>query len=262
MNELRTVRLIVAYDGTDFHGWQAQPGRATVQRALGEAIAAVTGEQVVVHGSGRTDAGVHALGQVAHIQLSHTRWPAANLLSAINSRLPVSVRVLEVCDTPSDFHARHSARGKLYRYRMYRGAVCPPLISRYVYHHPYPLDEMAMARAAPEFEGEHDFTSFASGGAADLPPSGAVRTVLRSVIRREGPELVYDVEGRGFLHHMVRNMAGYLLEVGRGRRPVGALAEVLAARRRGAAAATAPARGLCLMRVDYSNEVTTPESPL
>lgn len=249
--ELRTIRLRLAYDGSGFHGWQVQPGLLTVQQTLSDAVLAVTGEQVIVHGSGRTDAGVHALGQVAHLRL-RCRLPVANLQRALNARLPANVRVLEASDAAPAFHARHAASNKLYRYRIYREEVCPPFLARYVYHHPYPLDENAMIAAAPAWQGRHDFRSFAAtpekGAAA---PASTVRTVRRSELARVGAELVYEIEGQGFLHHMVRNIVGFLLEIGRGARRAGEIGAVLAARSRAAAGPTAPAQGLYLVRVDY-----------
>ena len=158
---MRNLKLTLAYDGADFAGWQVQPGRITVQRALSLAIGRLTGENVLPHGSGRTDAGVHALAQVASFATASS-IPAANWLRALNDILPPSIRVLDVTEAPPDFHARKSARAKTYRYRILRAPICPPFLARYVWHYPYPLKESAMIAAAGEVLGEHDFTSFAA----------------------------------------------------------------------------------------------------
>src|SRR6185437_13785931 len=164
------------------------------QGEVSAALETVTGERVVVHGSGRTDAGVHALGQVAHIHLLASRLPVANLARALNARLPPQVRVLEASEAHPEFHARHHARSKLYRYRIFCEPVCPPFLWRYVYHHSYRLDDAAMAAAANAGAQERENTD---------------RTVLRSELWREGPEVIYEVQGTGFLHHMVRNLVGF-----------------------------------------------------
>lgn len=255
MTDVRTVRLMLCYDGSAFHGWQVQPGQTTVQQTVSDAVWQVTGERVVVHGSGRTDAGVHALGQVAHIEFLQTHLPVERLQRALNARLPPSVRVLAARETGASFHARRSARAKCYRYRIYREPVCPPFLWRYVYHHPYRLEESAMTAAAPAFEGRHDFRSFAATPKRGATPLGStVREVLRSQMWREGAELVYEVEGRGFLQHMVRNLVGFLLEVGRGHRRGSEIPAVLAARMRVAAGPTAPPQGLYLVSVAYSED--------
>src|SRR5580765_5131869 len=152
---------MLSYDGTDFSGWQVQPDAPTIQGTLASAIGRLTGENVLPQGSGRTDAGVHALAQVATFQ-TLSSIPTENWIKALNDILPASIRVLEVTEAAPDFHARKSARAKTYRYRMYRGAICPPFLARYVWHYPFPLDEVAMAQAAPLAVGEHDFTSFAA----------------------------------------------------------------------------------------------------
>ena len=249
----RTLKLTLAYDGADFSGWQVQPERATIQRALAEAIASVTGERVLPQGSGRTDAGVHALGQVASFTLA-SPIPNAGLQKALNDTLPPAIRVLSVDDAPEDFHARHSATAKTYRYRLWRGDICPPHLARYVCHYPYPVDEAAMRAAAAVVVGEHDFTSFAAVDPErwkEDEPHSNVRTIFSSEWAREGDELVYTVRGNGFLHHMVRNLVGTFLLVGKGTLTAEDVRRILAARSRSAAGATAPASGLYLVNVQY-----------
>ncbi|MGD0215866.1 MAG: tRNA pseudouridine synthase A, partial [Terriglobales bacterium] len=158
---MRNLRLILSYDGADFAGWQVQPGRTTVQGALASAIGRLSGENVLPQGSGRTDAGVHALAQVASFATAST-IPVGNWLRALNDNLPASIRVLDVSEATPEFHARKSAHAKTYRYRICRGAICPPFLARYVWHYPYPLEESAMLAAAGVVLGEHDFTSFAA----------------------------------------------------------------------------------------------------
>jgi tRNA pseudouridine38-40 synthase len=248
---MRNLKLILAYDGSEFCGWQVQPDSVSVQGVLASAIGRITGEKVLPQGSGRTDAGVHALAQVATFQ-TNSVIPAANLVIALNDILPASIRVVEASEAPTDFHARKSARAKTYRYRMYREAICPPFLAQYVWHYPYPLDSGAMAEAAPIIEGEHDFTSFA---AVD-PEKGAletsnVRVVSSSRWRRDGDEFIYEIRGSGFLHHMVRNLVGTFLLVGKGTFKVSDMAAILEARNRSAAGATAPAHGLYLVSVEY-----------
>ncbi|MGH9524349.1 MAG: tRNA pseudouridine(38-40) synthase TruA, partial [Terriglobales bacterium] len=222
------------------------------QGTLAAAIERVTGERVLPQGSGRTDAGVHALAQVASCELN-SHIPAANLQIALNDVLPPAIRLNSVEEAAAEFHARKSAREKTYRYRIYRGAVCPPFLARYVYHHPYPLDEHAMGAAAGEVVGEHDFTSFA---AVD-PEKGKeersnVRTIVSSAFRRENEELVYEVRGNGFLHHMVRNLMGAFLLAGKGTLGPGAIRRIIEARSRSQnPGATAPAHGLYLVSVEY-----------
>ena len=249
---MRNLKIILAYDGSEFSGWQVQPEKATIQGTLASAIGRVTGENVLPQGSGRTDAGVHALAQVATFT-TKSPVPAENLAKALNDVLPASIRVLEASEMPMEFHARKSARVKTYRYRIYRNSICPPFLARYVWHYPYPLDEEAMVRAASLAIGEHDFTSFA---AVD-PERGRdhevsnVRRILSSAWERQGEELIYNVRGSGFLHHMVRNLVGTFILVGKGTLQPGDITRILLARDRSAAGATAPASGLCLVSVEY-----------
>jgi tRNA pseudouridine38-40 synthase len=250
---MRNLKLILAYDGTDFAGWQVQPDALTVQGTLASAIGRITAEKVLPQASGRTDAGVHALAQVVTF-VTESSVPTANFVKALNDILPASVRVLEVEEVTADFHARHSAKAKTYRYRIYRAGICPPFLARYVWHYPFPLDEDAMIHAAGEVEGAHDFTSFAAvdpeRGQEGFPVSN-VRTIFSSNWERQGNELVYTVTGSGFLHHMVRNLVGTFILVGKGTLRVGDVTGVLEARNRSSAGATAPASGLYLVGVEY-----------
>ena len=265
---VRNLKLILSYDGSDFAGWQVQPGFATVQGTLASAIGRLTSENVLPQGSGRTDAGVHALAQVACFATASS-IPTENWTLALNHILPPSVRVLDVSEVPSEFHARKSAKAKTYRYRIHRGGVCPPFLARYVWHYPYPLDEAAIVEAAGIVAGEHDFTSFAAvdpervermkansdeSGRGDASAGVAttnVRQIFSSVWTREGDELVYTVRGNGFLHHMVRNLVGTFVLVGKGSVRLEDLRRILASRERSAAGPTAPASGLFLVNVEY-----------
>lgn len=263
-------KLTLAYDGTDFSGWQVQPGMTTVQGELQAALGRITGETPLPQGSGRTDAGVHALGQVASFALQ-APIPPANLLRALNRTLPASIRVLEAKTVPATFHARHSARAKTYEYRVFRETICPPSVARYVLACPWPMDLEAMQIAARLLEGEHDFLSFAAtdpdlahrdtNSAQELsqnskvPTATAIRTIFSSTWEQRQTEagelLVYRVRGNGFLHHMVRNLVGTILDVGRGRLKAEVIPAILAARARSAAGPTAPARALFLHSVEY-----------
>lgn len=249
----RNFKLTLAYDGHDFAGWQVQPDRATIQGTLVSAIEQLTGEKTLPQGSGRTDAGVHALAQVASVSLESS-IPALNLRKALNDVLPSSIRILSVEEVAEDFHARRSARAKTYRYRIYRGEICPPFLARYVYHHPYPLDEERLIATAQAVAGEHDFTSFAAVDPERRKEgleAGNVRTIYSSEWKREDTEMIYTVRGNGFLHHMVRNLVGAFLMIGKGTLTAEGLRRILEMRDRSAAAATAPASGLVLVSVEY-----------
>ncbi len=297
-------KLILAYDGTEFHGWQIQPGRPTVQGTLADAIRSVTGEQVLPQGSGRTDAGVHAWGQVTSFSLC-AEIPAENFRRALNRILPAAIRVLSAEQAAAGFHARHSAVGKVYQYRIFHGRICSPFLARYITPSRWPLDTEAMQRAAEMIVGEHDFTSFAASdpdraarfanekayanyedasdaraAECDAPTRNNVRRIGKSQWSREsalplpgelgamlaGPQaespgdpmpgdggeiFTYTVCGNGFLHHMVRNLVGTFIEVGRGRMAATEMRRILEGRNRALAGPTAAASGLCLMRVLY-----------
>jgi tRNA pseudouridine38-40 synthase len=263
---MRNLKLVLSYDGSEFSGWQVQPDAATVQGTLASAIGRITGEKVLPQGSGRTDAGVHALAQVATF-VTESSVPTANFVKALNDILPAAIRVLEVAEAPADFHARHSARAKTYRYRIFRDSICPPFLARYVWHFPYPLDEDAMAQAAALVVGEHDFTSFAAvdperrRGGEEVSQGNApelreklpenVRRIFSSTWERQEKEFVYTVRGSGFLHHMVRNLVGTFILVGKGTLQVADVTRILEAKNRSAAGATAPASGLFLVNVEY-----------
>lgn len=242
----RNIKLLVEYDGTRYHGWQRQANAPTIQQTLEEGIARVVGHEVTLFGSGRTDAGVHALGQVANFHTSAS-IAAERLPHAINANVPDDIAVLRAEDAAPDFHARYSARRKTYRYRIVRRAVRPAVGAAFVHWHRFPLDVAAMQRAAGLFLGEHDFAAFESHSAGE----GTVRTITRSDLSEAGERLDYYVTANGFLYNMVRAMVGTLLEIGSGRRPADDVTRLLASRDRKRAGRTAPAKGLCLMQVDY-----------
>ena len=247
---MRRIRITVSYDGTDFHGWQVQPGLATIQGALETVLGEMEGAPVHVEGSGRTDAGVHALAQVAAFSLANP-IPVPNLRKAMNRVLPRDIRVLDVAEAAENFHPRFGAVAKTYEYRILRAEVCPPFDRRYVHHHPYPLEEATMIAAAPLLEGEHDFSAFAASDERDELGHSKVRRIFSSTLERCGDRLIYRVRGSGFLKHMVRNIVGVLFEIGKGNLS----ADDLLARLRPAcgiaAGPTAPARGLFLISVEY-----------
>jgi tRNA pseudouridine38-40 synthase len=248
---MRNIKLVLSYDGSDFSGWQVQPSAATIQGTLASAIGRVTGEKVLPQGSGRTDAGVHGLAQVVTFA-TESPIPTENLGKALNDILPASIRVLETVEAPAHFHPRKSARAKTYRYRMHRGAICPPFLARYVWHHPYPLNEDAMKQAGSLILGKHDFTSFASvDPERGEEETSNVRTVLCSSWERQQDELIYTVRGNGFLHHMVRNLVGTFVLVGKATLEPSDVTRILEARNRSSAGATAPANGLYLVSVEY-----------
>jgi tRNA pseudouridine38-40 synthase len=274
LQQKQNWKLTLAYDGTDFHGWQVQPGKRTIQGELQSALERIVGEAPLPQGSGRTDAGVHALAQVASFELQ-ARIPAANLVRAMNRTLPGSIRVVEAQVVGEQFHARHSAVAKTYEYRVLpvepsAAQICPPFLARYVYPYSWKLDFEMLQESAAAFVGEHDFRSFAASDpdvatrSGEGQEAGAIQTQMRTTVRtifasewREEMKdgfrlLVYRVRGNGFLHHMVRNLVGTTLDVGRGYLSIEEIARIFAARSRAAAGPTAPARGLFLHSVEYS----------
>ena len=270
-------KLTLTYDGTTFHGWQVQPDLSTVQGELQQAIFDVTGETVLPQGSGRTDAGVHALGQVASFALT-ANIPANNLLRALNRVLPASIRILTAEPAPPGFHARHSVLQKTYEYRIFERRlainpaprtperICSPFLAPYVWDCHWPLALEPMQQAAAVLCGTHDFTSFSASDpdltqrtAPDDEPAGRdpIKTIHSSAITRRDDLLVYSVTGSGFLHHMVRNIVGTLVDIGRGAFTAAVMSNILAARDRSAAGPTAPPQGLYLAEVIYKSHPDT-----
>jgi tRNA pseudouridine38-40 synthase len=265
---VRTLRITLAYEGTDFVGWQRQPEGLSVQAALEEALARLQGASVTVIGAGRTDAGVHAAGQVASVAV-HFRHDVGTIRRALNAALPAAIRVLDVADAPEGFHARFAALSKTYHYRIANGPVASPFARRWTWHVPWTLDVTAMQEAAGHLAGEHDYAAFRSVG------SEVATTVRRLHVSRivearpivaaarqgadphpvfEGRLLVYEVRGTGFLRHMVRAIVGTLVEVGSGRLRPADVALLLERPDRANAGPTAPAYGLCLASVEYGPE--------
>jgi tRNA pseudouridine38-40 synthase len=243
---MRRLRINVAYDGTDFHGWQVQPELPTVQGSIEAVLTEIEESPVHINGSGRTDAGVHALAQVASFDLANP-IPCENLRRAMNRLLPPSIRVTDAREAPEGFHARHHALAKTYEYRIERAEVCSPFERRYVHHHPYPLDREAMIRLARVFEGTHDFAHFAASDDRYTDEFDMTRTIFSSVLEDLGGRLRYRVRGSGFLKHMVRNLVGTLIEAGRN--------NIAADRWPEKSGPTAPASGLFLVCVEYPGDV-------
>jgi len=242
-----TYRLTLSYDGTGFCGWQVQPGLRTVQGCLQEALSQLIKAPVAVHGSGRTDTGVHALGQVCHFRAA-TTIPLERMTAALNARLPRDMAVLEAAQAPAGFHARFDIKEKTYRYRILNTPVRSPLLEHYAWHVPDPLAAAPMAEALERLKGTHDFAGFAASGS---PRSTTVRTLKGAVLRQEGAELALEFTADGFLYHMVRNLAGTLVEIGLGRREPSWIDAILAGRDRRLAGKTAPPQGLYLLAVKY-----------
>ena len=243
---MRTLKLTVAYDGSRFVGWQRQAEGESIQGLIEAALTPIEGAPVAVHGAGRTDAGVHALGQVASVQIASS-LDTATLTRALNAQLPPDIRILIIEQKEHGFHARFSARSKCYRYQFQVAAIASPFERAYAWHLQDRLDIESMQAAAAVLIGRHDFAAFQSAGS---PVTDTVRTVTRSEVRA-GRLLAYEVCGSGFLRHMVRAIAGTLVEVGEGRRTPAGVASLLQGGRRADAGRTAPPHGLFLVGVDY-----------
>ena len=256
---MNRFRLVIAYDGTGYSGWQAQPGKPTVQGTVESALARLTGETPRVHASGRTDTGVHAAGQVAHFDLvrggdaAHPRrkpFSPKEIAHALNALLPADIRILRCARAAADFHARFSAKEKEYRYRIWNAPVLPP-DRRFTFAHvpKPPLDLAAMRRAAKMLVGTHDFAAFSANPHRET--NGTVRTLKKLTVLREGNAIEIRAVGEGFLYKMVRSLAGHLIRVGKGAVAAEETAAILAGKMRTARVETAPARGLTLWRVTY-----------
>lgn len=251
LERMRRIRITVAYDGSGFRGWQVQPSLPTVQGTLESVVSSIEGRAVHVAGSGRTDAGVHALAQVAAFSIEN-RIPVDNLRKAMNRLLPLTIRIRAVEEVAPEFNPRYDALAKTYQYRIFREEICLPFERPYVHHHPYPLDEPAMIACAPLIQGEHDFTAFAATDERDELGHSKVRRVFSSQLERIDHRLIYTVRGSGFLKHMVRNLVGVLLEIGKRNLTRDDLLQRLEPGCSIAAGPTAPAQGLFLLSVEYS----------
>lgn len=243
----KRVRLIVAYDGTNYHGWQVQNNGITIESELNRCLSELLGEPIEVIGASRTDAGVHALGNVAVFDTS-ARIPAEKISYALNQRLPEDIRIQRSEEVPADWHPRHCDSRKTYEYRIYRGEFPLPTKRLYSLFTYYKLDVEKMQEAAAYFVGEHDFKSFCQ---VNAQVKTTVRTVTAVRVYEEGPDVIIQVTGNGFLYNMVRIMAGTLLEVGRGNRSPQEIPDMIAACNREAAGPTAPAHGLTLIKYEF-----------
>jgi tRNA pseudouridine38-40 synthase len=259
---MRNIKFTIAYDGTDFNGWQAQPGQSTVQGALTDVLEKLTQHRLMIHAAGRTDAGVHAAGQVVNFK-TQSPLTVEEFQRAFNALLPPSIRVNAAQEVSPDFHSRWDALAKTYRFRIFRGRVVPPFLWKYVHHDPYEMNFDAMAEAARHFIGEHDFTSFAAstGSEEDDRERTTIRAIYRSELLRtqyanshnSAEEWVYIVRGKSFMRHMVRKMVGALVDVGRGKLVAADLPDLFALRDRLKSGATMPPQGLCLENVEYAD---------
>lgn len=255
--DARTLKMVIAYDGTDFCGWQRQSGQRTVQEEIEQVLRRVLRHPLNIQGAGRTDSGVHAAGQVANV-VTTSPIPAHNLYRALNSRLPNDIAIVRVSQVPAEFHATRSAVSKLYRYRIWNDLAKPVEhhLQRYTYHYWRGLEIGRMQEAARYLVGHQDFAAMASK--SGQPRRTTWRTIYRCDVYRVGREIRVDVEGSGFLYNMVRNVVGTLIEVGRGHWDVERIPRILESRDRGNAGQTAPANGLCMQWVKYLPGVYRP----
>jgi tRNA pseudouridine38-40 synthase len=258
----RRLKLIIAYDGAEFAGWQSQSHRNTIQDHLERAVGRVVGRPVRLHGAGRTDAGVHALAQCAHVDLANNRLSPSRWTEALNALLPPAIRVVRCRYVSNDFHARLSAKGKIYRYRIWSAAVLPPFEFRRAWHIARPLDLKVLKKAAKRFAGTHDFAGFAanrgkSGRRGDTdsshgePEKSTIRTIYSARVRQKGPCVEVEFDGNGFLYKMVRLIVGSLAKCALGKMRIEDLTERLASGETTSARFAAPAEGLFLVRVRY-----------
>ncbi len=252
---MRYFKLTIAYDGTDFHGWQFQTNKPTIQGEIVSVLRRLTQESVQLYGAGRTDAGVHALGQVGSFR-TQSALSAAEFQRALNALLPQTIRIVDMEETGPDFNARWSAIGKVYRYRIYRGKVVSPFLWRYVLHYPFPLDEDAMRDGAARFVGMHDFSAFAAstGSEDDDKERNMCREIFSTELKRteDGEELWFTIHGRSFLRYMVRKMVGTLLEIGRGKLSPADIDKLYERKDRSKSGPTVPPQGLFMVRVDHN----------
>ncbi len=258
---MRYFKLTIAYDGTDYHGWQAQSNKPTIQGQIIGVLERLTQERIALHGAGRTDAGVHALGQVGSFR-TQSVLSATEFQRALNALLPHEIRIVGCDEVGPTFNARWSARGKTYRYRLYRGKVVPPFIHRYVLHYPFPLDEDRMRDAAVRFVGVHDFTSFAAstGSEEDDRERSTEREIFSTDLSRsaDNEELVFTVKGRSFLRYMVRKMMGSLLDVGRGKLAPEDIDRLFELKDRSKSGPTVPPQGLVMVEVIHEESWRVP----
>ncbi|MDH7600858.1 MAG: tRNA pseudouridine(38-40) synthase TruA [Armatimonadota bacterium] len=245
---MRNIKVILEYDGTDFYGFQYQPGVPTIQGELEKALSKIFKERITVYGSGRTDAGVHALGQVINFR-SHGTIPIDRVCVAMNSLLPPSIAAISACEVDEHFHARYSAKSRLYRYVILNRSVRSAIQGRFCWHVPQQLDLLAMSEAAQCLVGVHDFAAFAAADRDEKDSS--VRNVMHVSLERQGDNVIFDIRANAFLRSMVRSIVGTLVEIGVGKRSVSEMREILESRDRRAAGKTAPPQGLFLVEVEY-----------